>query len=141
MTTGFLLPDEPIGTIDDYLASGGGRGLRTALDLGAEATIALIASAGLRGRGGAGFPAGRKWKSVRDGGSGPRFVVVNAAEGEPATCKDRVLIRRDPYRIIEGAAIAAFAVGAGTIYVATKRSYRREVDTLRDAAVAFTGTG
>ena len=141
MATGFLLPDEPIGTIDDYLASGGGRGLQTALDLGAEATIALITSAGLRGRGGAGFPAGRKWKSVRDGGSGPRFVVVNAAEGEPATCKDRVLIRRDPYRIIEGAAIAAFAVGAGTIYVATKRSYRREVDTLRDAAVAFTGTG
>jgi len=141
MATGFLLPDEPIGTIDDYLDSGGGRGLRTALDLGAEATIALITSAGLRGRGGAGFPTGRKWKSVRDGGSGPRFVVVNAAEGEPATCKDRVLIRRDPYRIIEGAAIAAFAVGAGTIYVATKRSYRREVDTLRDAAVAFTGTG
>ena len=68
-------------------------------------------------------------------------MVVNAAEGEPATCKDRTLIRRDPYRVIEGAAIAAFAVGAGTHHVATKRSYRREVDALRDAAVAFTGTG
>ena len=129
---GFLLPHEPIGTIDAYLAAGGGRGLQAALDVGAEATIALITSAGLRGRGGAGFPTGRKWTSVRDGGSGPRFVVANAAEGEPATCKDRLLIRRDPYRIIEGAAIAAFAVGAGTIYVATKRSYRREVDALRD---------
>ena len=138
---GFLLPDEAIETMDGYLAAGGGRGLRAALDVGAQATLALITSAGLRGRGGAGFPTGRKWTSVRDGGSGTRFVVVNAAEGEPATCKDRTLIRRDPYRVIEGAAIAAFAVGAGTIYVATKRSYRREVDALRDAAVAFTGTG
>ena len=83
----------------------------------------MITAAGLRGRGGAGFPTGRKWASVRDGGAGTRFVVANGAEGEPATFKDRTLIRLDPYRIVEGAAIAAFAVGAGTVYLATKRSY------------------
>ncbi len=139
--TSFLLPDSPIVTMEDYLIAGGGRGLHVAMDIGADATIELIGSAGLRGRGGAGFPTARKWASVRDGGSGTRFVVVNAAEGEPATFKDRMLIRRDPYRIIEGAAIAALAVGAGTVYVATKRSYPREVQRLREAAIEFTATG
>jgi NADH-quinone oxidoreductase subunit F len=137
----FLLPPAPIETMEQYLAAGGGRGLQAALEMGAAATLDTVAGAGLRGRGGAGFPTGRKWASVRDGGSGPRFVVVNAAEGEPATFKDRQLVRRDPYRIIEGAAIAAFAVGAGTVFLATKRSYRREVERLREAAVEYTATG
>jgi NADH:ubiquinone oxidoreductase subunit F (NADH-binding) len=137
----FLLPDKPVESFDDYIAAGGGVGLRAALEIGAGATIELIAAAGLRGRGGAGFPTARKWASVRGGGSGAQFVVANAAEGEPATFKDRMLIRRDPYRIIEGAAIAAFAVGAGSVYLATKRSYRREVERLRNAAVAITESG
>ena len=101
----------------------------------------MITAAGLRGRGGAGFPTGRKWTSVRDGGSGTRFVVANGAEGEPATFKDRTLIRLDPYRIVEGAAIAALAVGAGTVYLATKRSYRREVEALTRAAVEMSASG
>ncbi len=137
----FVLPTEPVVDVQEYLAAGGGRGLQEAIRLGADATLEMIERAGLRGRGGAGFATARKWRSVRDGGPGRRFVVVNAAEGEPATFKDRLLIRRDPYRVIEGAAIAALAVGAGTIYLATKRSYSREVRTLRDAAVAFTATG
>jgi NADH-quinone oxidoreductase subunit F len=136
-----LLPESPIGRVDDYLAAGGGRGLEQALRIGEVATIEAITAAGLRGRGGAGFPTGRKWSSVRGTGSGLRFVVVNAAEGEPATFKDRMLIRMDPYSVIEGAAIAAFAVGAGTVYVATKRSYRREVEALTRAAVELGGTG
>ena len=78
---------------------------------------------------------------MRDGGSGTRFVVANGAEGEPATFKDRALIRLDPYRIVEGAAIAALAVGAGTVYLATKRSYRREVQALTRAAVEMSGAG
>ncbi|MBI5089913.1 MAG: SLBB domain-containing protein [Actinobacteria bacterium] len=137
----FVLPDGPLRSMDAFVASGGGRGLEAALELGSDATIATIERAGLRGRGGAGFPTARKWRSVRDNGSGQRFVVVNAAEGEPATFKDRLLIRRDPFRVIEGAAIAAVAVGAGTIYLATKRSYAREVEALRDAAIEFTGSG
>jgi NADH:ubiquinone oxidoreductase subunit F (NADH-binding) len=137
----YLLPPAPIERLDDYLAAGGGSGLQHALDIGAGATIDMITAAGLRGRGGAGFPTGRKWTSVRDGGSGTRFVVANGAEGEPATFKDRTLIRLDPYQIVEGAAIAALAVGAGTVYLATKRSYRREVEALTRAAVEMSASG
>ena len=138
---GRLLPPTPISSVTAYLESGGGSGLAHALCIGADATIEMISVAGLRGRGGAGFPTGRKWASVRDGGAGARFVVANGAEGEPATFKDRMLIRRDPYRIIEGAAIAAFAVGAASVYLATKRSYDREVEALTRAALELTGTG
>ena len=67
--------------------------------------------------------------------------MANGAEGEPATFKDRMLMRRDPYRIVEGAAIAAFAVGAGTVYLATKRSYRQEVQALTRAALEMSGQG
>src|SRR3954468_22046870 len=137
----FLLPAEPIETVAAYLDGGGGRGLEQALRMGELATIDMIASAGLRGRGGAGFSTGRKWRSVREGGEGLRFVVANGAEGEPATFKDRMLMRRDPYRIVEGAAIAAFAVGAGTVYLATKRSYRREMQALTRAALELSGQG
>ena len=137
----FLLPDRPITTMEEYASAGGGLGLEAALRIGPEATTETIARSGLRGRGGSGFPTARKWQSVRDGGAGRRFVVVNAAEGEPGTFKDRLLIRRDPFRVIEGAAIAAFAVGAGAVYLATKRSYAREAAALRDAAIAFTATG
>ncbi len=141
MSQRYLLPPAPIERLDDYLASGGGSGLERALRLGDTATIDEITAAGLRGRGGAGFSTGRKWASVRDGGAGTRFVVANGAEGEPATFKDRMLMRLDPYRIVEGGAIAALAVGAGTVYLATKRSYAREVEALKRAAVELTASG
>jgi NADH-quinone oxidoreductase subunit F len=137
----YLLPHAPLQRLDDYLAAGGGSGLEHALEIGDSRTIDVITAAGLRGRGGAGFSTGRKWASVRDGGTGTRFVVANGAEGEPATFKDRTLIRLDPYRIVEGAAIAALAVGAGTVYLATKRSYRREVESLTRAAVEMSAAG
>lgn len=138
---GYLLPVSPIEHIDGYLAAGGGRGLKRAFELGQIGTIDEITRSGLRGRGGGGFPTGRKWASVRSGGFGTRFVVANAAEGEPATFKDRLLIRRDPFRLIEGAAIAAFAVGAATVFIATKRSFHREVELLKRAAVDFSASG
>jgi NADH:ubiquinone oxidoreductase subunit F (NADH-binding) len=137
----YLLPPKPIERLDDFLAAGGGDGLERALKIGEVETIEEITAAGLRGRGGAGFSTGRKWESVRTGGAGARFVVANGAEGEPATFKDRMLIRLDPYRIVEGAAIAAFAVGAGTVYLATKRSYAREVEALTVASVELTASG
>jgi NADH-quinone oxidoreductase subunit F len=138
---GYLLPDRAIETLDQFLDTGGGEGLNRALSIGPDATLAEIAASGLRGRGGAGFSTGTKWTSVRNGGSGVRFVVANGAEGEPATFKDRTLIRLDPYRIVEGAAIAAFVVGAGTIYLATKRSYTTEVAALTRAAVEMSAAG
>lgn len=109
--------------------------------LGPASTIELVTSAGIRGRGGAGFLTGAKWASVRSGGAGARYVVANGAEGEPASFKDRMLIRRDPYRIVEGAAIAAFCVGATSVYLATKRSYVREVHALSKAALELTASG
>src|SRR4051794_32323474 len=137
----FLLPPEPIETLAAYLDTGGGVGLEQALRLGELATIDTITAAGLRGRGGAGFSTGRKWRSVREGGEGLRFVVANGAEGEPATFKDRLLMRRDPYRVVEGAAIAALAVGASDVYLATKGAYTAEVAALGRAALELSGTG
>ena len=137
----YLLPPEPITTIDGFLAAGGGVGLAAARRLGPSATIDEVAASGLRGRGGGGFPTGAKWASVRSAGGGRRYVAANGAEGEPATFKDRMLMRRDPYRVIEGTAIAALAVGATEVYVATKRSYAVEAAALRRAAVELSEAG
>jgi NADH:ubiquinone oxidoreductase subunit F (NADH-binding) len=130
-----LLPEKPIETIAEYLASGGGAGIAVARRIGPLRTIDEITASGLRGRGGGGFPAGTKWASVRAAGGRSRYAVANGAEGEPATFKDRSLMRRDPYRIVEGTAIAAFAVGAREAFVATKRSYAREAANLQRAVI------
>jgi NADH-quinone oxidoreductase subunit F len=137
----FLLPKQPIRTLSEYLDSGGGRGFEIAHQLGPAAVVDELIASGLRGRGGAGFLTGKKWGSVRDSTDGIRFVVANGAEGEPASYKDRTLMQRDPFRIVEGAAIAAFAVGASSVYLATKRSYHDEVVALSEAALALTGSG
>jgi NADH:ubiquinone oxidoreductase subunit F (NADH-binding) len=136
-----VLPQRPIETIEEYLDAGGGEGLRAARALGPEGTIDEIAAAGLRGRGGAGFSTAAKWASVRSGPGSRRYVVANGAEGEPATFKDRALLRRDPYRVVEGAAIAAIAVGADDMFLATKRSYEEAAANLRRAAEELAGAG
>jgi NADH-quinone oxidoreductase subunit F len=125
----------PIGSIDEYLKVRGGGGLAAARNLEPDEIIAEIDAAGLRGRGGAGFPTGRKWRTVRDYASDTErtSVVVNAAEGEPGTFKDRTILRNDPYQVLEGALIAARAVAADQIIVATKRSFTREVERLHEA--------
>lgn len=136
-----LLPERPIESVEEYLELGGGRGIQAARDAGPEVTIEEVTLAGLRGRGGGGFPTGRKWASIRGSGTGRRFVVANGAEGEPSTFKDRVLMRLDPYRVIEGAAIAALAVGAESVFVATKRTFTRELARLRSAAIELGAAG
>ena len=95
--------------------------------------MAEVAASGLRGRGGGGFPTGQKWTGIRDAGDGRRFAVCNAAEGEPGTFKDRALLRHDPYRVLEGLAIASFAVGAEAAYIATKARYAAEAERLARA--------
>ena len=100
--------------------------------------VAMLAAAGLRGRGGAGFPTVRKWATVRDfaaGAADTPTVVVNGAEGEPGSFKDRMLLRRDPFRVLEGALVAAHAVGAPRVVVALKESFAPELARVR-AAVA-----
>jgi len=136
-----ILPGEPLLSWDAYAETGGGLGLKTAREFGPEATVEEITASGLRGRGGGGFPTGSKWESIRRSGGGRRYVVANGAEGEPATFKDRALMRTDPMRVIEGAAIAALAIGAEGVFIATKRSFAIEVEILRAALVVFTETG
>jgi NADH-quinone oxidoreductase subunit F len=122
------------GSLEDYRASGGLRGLETALGLTPDAVIERIAASGLRGRGGGGFPTGEKWRAIREVGTGERYVVCNAAEGEPSTFKDRYLLRANPYQVLEGILIAAYAIGAVRAYVGLKEAFGIESQALVRAA-------
>lgn len=132
-----LLAGGPVADLDDHLSRGGGRGLDTARKFGMEGVLDELTISGLRGRGGAGFPTATKWASVAAGGDdvGDRFVVVNGAEGEPGTFKDRTLLRHNPYLMVEGALIAAHCLGAPEVYIALKASFATERDRV-EAAVA-----
>ncbi len=124
-----------IASLEEYVKVRGGTGLEAARGLSGEEIIVELEASGLRGRGGAGFPTGRKWRTVRDYCSGfeRTSVVVNAAEGEPGTFKDRTIILNDPYQVLEGAVIAALTVAADQIIMATKHSFSAEVERLRAA--------
>ena len=102
--------------LDDYLLRGGYAGLAAALAMSPEEVAEQVRDAGLLGRGGAYFPAGAKWDSVRDGG-GPGYIVVNAEEGEPGIFKDRHIMEGVPHRLIEGMTIAAYASAVDRAYV------------------------
>jgi NADH-quinone oxidoreductase subunit F len=128
-----LLLDGPVGSIDEYVDGGGGRGLAVALQQPPEETIEEVRRSGLRGRGGAGFPTGIKWQTVHDDPCHTKYVVCNAAEGEPGTFKDRWLLRMNPYQVLEGLAIAAHAVGAKTAYLGIKSGFELEVRRLEQA--------
>ena len=123
---GHLLPHQPITTIDEYLATDtGGLGVARAQEIGPAATIEMIQQSGLRGRGGGGFPTGQKWSGVAGQGATRRYLVCNGAEGEPGTFKDRALMRANPYQLVEGVIIAAFAIGAVEAYIAMKSHFTR----------------
>jgi NADH-quinone oxidoreductase subunit F len=130
-----VLPPRPMLWLADYERAGGGQGLEAAARLGPDGVIDEIAASGLRGRGGAGFPTGRKWAAVSGNVSPvePTTVVVNGAEGEPGSFKDRAIMRADPYRVLEGALIAAFALTADTVIVAVKETFTAEAERLRAA--------
>ncbi len=138
-----MLPREPQQSIADYEAVGGGQGLDAARRLGAGGVVEHLIASGLRGRGGAGFPTGRKWETVLKYGSpvSATTVVVNGAEGEPGSYKDRALLGRSPYAVLEGALIAAVTVGAARIVVALKSSFEREADALARAVKEIDDAG
>jgi NADH-quinone oxidoreductase subunit F len=141
-TSPFLLPAEPVGSLDEYLATDwGGLGLKRATELGPDGTIDEIARSGLRGRGGGGFPTGRKWAGVRDQPGTHRYVVANGAEGEPGTFKDRTLLRTNPYQVVEGLMIAGFAVGAVESYICVKASFAEEIERLTTAVADMQDAG
>lgn len=138
-----VLDAEPVPSLVAYERSGGGAGIKRALQDGPDATLAEIAASGLRGRGGAGFPTATKWQSVLANVSAEMAatVVINAAEGEPGTFKDRSIIRANPYRVLEGAMVAALVVGADEVVVATKQRFETEVARLRSAAAEIAKAG
>jgi len=137
-----ILRPRPVASLDDFVALGGGKGLQRASDMEPLEIIATIEASGLRGRGGAGFPTGAKWRTVAEMSSDRRVsVVVNGAEGEPGTFKDRTLLDNDPFQVIEGALIAARAVGATDVVIAIKEQFHDQHARLRSAIAAFESNG
>jgi formate dehydrogenase iron-sulfur subunit len=128
-------------SLEDYRAHGGLRGLARAREIGPAATIDLVTQSGLRGRGGAGFPTGIKWKTAADAVGERKFIVCNADEGDSGTYADRMLMEGDPFVLIEGMAIAGFAVGAGKGYVYTRSEYPHAVATFNTALGIARGEG
>jgi formate dehydrogenase iron-sulfur subunit len=123
---------DPLST-DDYVAHGGLEGLRHALSMtGAQACDALVES-GLRGRGGAAFPAGIKWRTVANAQADQKYIVCNADEGDSGTFSDRLIMENDPYVLIEGMTIAGIAVGASVGYVYVRSEYPHSIATLEEA--------
>lgn len=120
-------------SLEDYAATGGWRGLEAARAMGPEATLRAVTDSGLRGRGGAGFPAGVKWRTVAEAPAGRKAIVANADEGDSGTFADRMVMEGDPFALIEGMAIAAHAVGADTGYVYVRSEYPDAIRTFRAA--------
>ena len=140
--TGYLLPDRPVTSLDEHLGGDiGGRGVQRAQALGPAATIEEIGRSGLRGRGGGGFPTGRKWSGIAAQTEGRRYLVCNGAEGEPGTFKDRALVRANPYQLVEGVIIAAFATRADEAYICLKASFEREIAAVTRAVQEFQSAG
>jgi formate dehydrogenase iron-sulfur subunit len=110
-------------SLDDFIAHGGYRGLKRAIELGADNVVAEVTKSGLRGRGGAGFPTGIKWKTAADAPAMPKYVVCNADEGDSGTFSDRMIMEGDPFVLIEGMTIAALAVGATQGYIYLRSEY------------------
>jgi formate dehydrogenase iron-sulfur subunit len=120
-------------SLADYAATGGWRGLVRAIEIGPAAIISEVTKSGLRGRGGAGFPTGIKWKTVADCPADRRYVVCNFDEGDSGTFADRMIVEGDPFALIEGMAISALAVGASKGYVYCRSEYPHAAKTFSQA--------
>jgi len=123
--------------IEDYIAHDGYRGLKNAIGLPGAAIVEAVTESGLRGRGGAGFPTGIKWKTVASCAADQKYIVCNADEGDSGTFADRMIMEGDPFQLVEGMAIAGMAVGAtkGFIYVRSEypHAFQRMQDAIREA--------
>src|SRR5262249_35478927 len=119
-----------------YRAHGGYKGLERALSLGAAAIVEEVTQSGLRGRGGAGFPTGIKWRTVAQTDARQKYIVCNADEGDSGTFADRMLMEGDPFVLIEGMTIAGIAVGATKGYVYIRSEYPHAIATMEAALTA-----
>ncbi len=122
-------------SLDDYLQHGGYRGLKAALDMDPAAIVAAVTTSGLRGRGGAAFPAGIKWKTVLGASATQKYIVCNADEGDSGTFSDRMVMEGDPFVLIEGMTIAGIATGATRGYIYLRWEYPDAHEALK-AAIA-----
>ncbi|HEY5764401.1 MAG TPA: NADH-quinone oxidoreductase subunit F, partial [Candidatus Deferrimicrobiaceae bacterium] len=120
-------------TLDTYVRLGGYEALRKAMAMPKERIVEEVKKANLRGRGGAGFPAGVKWGFLPKDLSKPRVLVINADEGEPGTFKDRLIMTRGPHLLIEGIVITSFALSAHMAYIYIRGEFVREERILREA--------
>jgi len=139
-----LLPERPVTSLQDHLEAGGGTGLERARSLTPDEVTAEVDAAGLRGRGGAGFPTATKWRGVRETAEhagGRLSIVANAAEGEPGTYKDRTLIEQQPYAFLEGICIALHASGADDAHIGIKASFTRPIERLEHALDEIVAAG
>jgi NADH-quinone oxidoreductase subunit F len=136
-----ILLRDKVAELEGYFAAGGYRALKKALALPPAAVIEEVKKSGLRGRGGAGFPAGLKWSFIPKDAPGPRYLVCNADEGEPGTFKDRELILKNPHALIEGMAIAGHAIGAASGYIYIRGEFVAETVKLEKAIAAARAKG
>jgi NADH:ubiquinone oxidoreductase subunit F (NADH-binding) len=146
----FLLPEPPAADpldLEAALAAGAFAGLRAAVEeLHADGVISAVVESGLRGRGDAGSPTGEKWRACARARGDGRYVVVNAHQSDPAVLTDRILIERNPYAVLEGALIAAFAIGASEVIVALRVEAQDTIAAMNAAvanaeAAGFVGAG
>jgi NADH-quinone oxidoreductase subunit F len=130
-----IQPGKPPLDLAGYERAGGYRALRRALrDLTPSQIVQQVTESNLRGRGGAGFPTGKKWSFVPQGGALPKYLIVNADEMEPGTFKDRLLLEGDPHQMIEAIIISAYAIGAQIAYIFLRGEYVRAAELLTHAA-------
>jgi formate dehydrogenase iron-sulfur subunit len=123
-------------SLDDYRAHGGYKGLEKALKMDVAAVVEEVTQSGLRGRGGAGFPTGIKWKTVQQTQADQKYIVCNADEGDSGTFADRMIMEGDPFVLIEGMTIAGIAVGATQGYIYIRSEYPHAVAVMNDAIAA-----
>jgi formate dehydrogenase iron-sulfur subunit len=128
-------------SVDDYRAHGGYKGLERALTLGSDTILAEVTTSGLRGRGGAGFPTGIKWKTVALADAERKYIVCNADEGDSGTFADRMIMEGDPFVVIEGMTIAGVAVGASKGYIYIRSEYPHAAEAMNAAIAAARRAG
>jgi NADH:ubiquinone oxidoreductase subunit F (NADH-binding) len=119
--------------IQSAIKFGAYQGLQAALQMTPESVIATVEESGLQGRGGAGFPVGRKWKFVAQAAGSPKYMIANADESEPLIFKDRVLIDTNPHQLLEGMAIGGYACGANEAYIYIRGEYVHQAERLEQA--------
>ncbi len=128
-------------SLDDYIAHNGFKALKTAFEIGSDAVIDAVTASGLRGRGGAGFPTGIKWRTVADAPGEQKYIACNADEGDSGTFSDRMLMEGDPFSLIESMTIAGFAVGASKGYIYLRSEYPLAHRVLTKAITAARESG